>query len=70
MAVKKFTQADYEALKAAIAQGVLRVKYTDKEIEYRSLNDMLKILDLMEIELGIKDTRGARLFAKHSKGLC
>ena len=66
----KYTLAQYNALKDAYAQGVLRVKYTDKEIVYRSKAEMKEILDEMEVDLGIKDKSGFRLYAKHSKGLC
>jgi len=65
----RWTSEDYNQLKAAIGQGVTRVKYTDKEVEYRSLNDMIKLLTMMEKDLGITQTSGVRLYAKHSKGL-
>lgn len=42
-----FTQSQLDALDAAIAEGVLVVKYADKEVTYRSLNDMLRIRELM-----------------------
>lgn len=65
-----------EALEAAIADGVLKVKYTDKEIEYRSLDDMLKARDLIRKKLGLKKDCGGtglfggrRIIARHSKGL-
>ncbi len=66
----KFTKEQYEKLLEAIAQGVLVVKYTDKVVEYRSLDEMLKIKDLMEKDLGLTSKGGVRLLAKHSKGLC
>lgn len=71
-----FTFERLEALEAAIAEGVTRVKYTDKEIEYRSLDDMMKARDLMRRKLGLKKACGSpglfggrRLKAVHSKGL-
>lgn len=48
-----FTTEQYTALIGAIAEGALRVKYQDKEVEYRSLTEMLKLKTLMETELGI-----------------
>lgn len=66
----KFTTAQYDALVDAIAKGITVVKYTDKVIEYRSLDEMLRLLDLMEKDLGLKPVGGVRLLAKHSKGLC
>lgn len=64
-----YTIDDYNALKAAIAQGAVKVKYADKEVEYRSLAEMRDIKREMEIELGI--TRGGikTSFAKYSRGL-
>lgn len=49
-----YTIEDYNTLKKAIAQGALRVRYGDKEVEYRSLNDMQRILGMMAEELGLK----------------
>lgn len=45
-----FTTEQYTALIGAIAEGALRVKYQDKEVEYRSLTEMLKLKTLMETE--------------------
>ena len=63
-----WTVQHLQALEEAIAQGALRVRYSDKEVQYRSLAEMLQLRDLMRQELGLSQpTR--RLFAKHSKGL-
>jgi hypothetical protein len=48
-----FTQTQYNALMDAIGQGALIVKYADKEVEYRNLDDMLRLKSLMENDLGI-----------------
>lgn len=68
-----FTQQQYEALVLSIAQGVLVVRYADKMTQYRSLEEMLKLKDLMEQELGINaekdEANKRRVFMKHSKGL-
>lgn len=71
-----FTVARLEALEAAIADGVLTVKYSDKEITYRSLDEMMKIRELMRKKLGLKKScgdkglfGGKRVTGKHSKGL-
>lgn len=55
-----FTQPQLDALTAAIAEGTLRVKYQDKEILYRSMDEMLKLRELMKQELGTDDDRGPR----------
>lgn len=63
-----WTTEDLTNLEAAIKEGALKVKYRDKEIEYRSLDEMLKLRDIMRAELGIT-TRTARRFTNFSKGL-
>lgn len=50
-----YTQADVDALKAAIATGALRVKFgsgpDSREVEYRSLSDMNATLATMLAEV-------------------
>lgn len=55
-----YTIEQYNQLKAAIASGAKRVKYADKEVEYNSVTDMLRVLGLMESELGISPSKGNR----------
>ena len=65
-----FTQAQLTALEDAIAQGAKIVKYSDKHVEYRSLDEMLKLRDLMRADLGVTDkARGGRVYPTFSKGL-
>ena len=64
-----WTLEDLEQLDDSIKKGVKIVKYTDKEITYRSLDEMLQIRQLICQELGLVG-RGTRLLAEHSKGLC
>lgn len=72
-----FTQENLLALEEAIADGALKVKYTDKEIEYRSLAELLKIRDLMKNALGQNQKcpgsrglfGGKRIVVRHSKDL-
>ena len=67
-----FTQLQLEALDKAIAEGTLTVKYGDKLVTYRSLEEMLKIRNLMQDELNPDATTEGeqrRIFMKHSKGL-
>lgn len=72
-----FTTERLQALEEAIAEGALRVKYSDKEVEYRSLEEMLKIRDTMRKALCLnkKSSKtglfgGKRAKMEHSKGLC
>jgi len=79
MAIKTaFTEENLALLEQAIVDGVKKVKYTDKEVEYRSLDEMMKIRNLMRKELCQNKSSktetglfgGRRINAKHSKGLC
>lgn len=64
-----YTIEQYNSLCAAIAEGVLRVEYADKKVEYRSINDMLKIKSLMEADLGLgKTTEQRRNTTSFNKG--
>lgn len=77
MTQPSFTQENLTALNEAIADGALRVKYTDKEVEYRSLAELLKIRELMMNDLGLNKKcsgskgifGGRRIVARHSKDL-
>ena len=64
-----FTEQQYKTLCAAIAQGALRVKYGDKEVDYRDLDDMLRTKSLMETALGFNKKAKRRKFLSFLKGL-
>lgn len=63
-----FTQIQFDTLNNALSQGVLKVKYADKEVTYQSLHDMLELRRLMALELGLIDNGFQRNFAEHNKG--
>lgn len=42
-----WTQADIDALDVAIKQGVQTVSYADRTVTYRSLDDMLRLRQVM-----------------------
>lgn len=63
-----FTIEQYNKLCESIAQGVLIVKYADKQVQYRSLAEMLQLKQLMEQALSINQKPKITL-AKQSKGL-
>lgn len=48
-----WTQAQHDALEAAIAQGALRVKYEDRDITYESTEKMQALLGKMKASLGL-----------------
>jgi len=64
-----YTIEQYNSLSAAIAQGALRVKYGDKEVEYRSLKEMLAILKLMKDQLFPDQCNSGRAYASFTKGI-
>lgn len=75
MADCNFTLEDLQAIEASIAKGVKTVKYVDKEVTYRSLDEMFKVRDMIRQCLGIgKDSntggRGLRRVASYNKALC
>lgn len=48
------TQADIDALEIAIASGAKKVKFSDRETEYRDLDEMKQILNDMRASLSGK----------------
>lgn len=66
-----WTADQLSQLDTAIANGSLTVKYGDKQVTYRSLEEMLRIRDLMRKELGVvSKARGGRVYPYFSKGTC
>ena len=65
-----YTQEQYEKLKAAIAGGELSVRYADRSVQYRSIDEMVRILKLMEAVLfqDSAGTVGTRRYTSFSKG--
>lgn len=65
-----FTQPQLDALKDAIAQGALTVKYADKEVTYRGLSEMMRIKAIMENEINAGAAKPSRnIKVGFSKGL-
>lgn len=66
-----YTQAQLDALEAAIAEGALTVKYQDKQVTYRSLDEMMRIRNLIRDSLGLTaGGTGGIVYPKFSKGYC
>jgi hypothetical protein len=65
-----YTNEQYLALKEAIAGGELSVRYADRNITYRSIDEMLRIQKLMEAELfpSSGSSTGGRRLTSFSKG--
>lgn len=64
-----YTLTQLDLLNAAIAQGVTKVTYADKTVEYRSLNEMYRIKSEMMLELGLTKPNSGRRFADYRSGL-
>ncbi len=63
-----YTQEMYAALIEAIALGAREVWYGDKRVAYRTLDEMLRLKNDMEVYLGMNKLP-KRLFANFSKGV-
>ena len=64
-----YTAAQLAALQAAIASGVTRVSYQDKDVTYRSLAEMMLLERAMEAEITPPATaRTACTLASFGKG--
>lgn len=66
--VPPYTQASLDAIYIAIATGASKVKYADKEIEYRSLDDLYRIKRNIEAALGVNNGNSGRKYASFNKG--
>lgn len=69
-----FTLAQVQALEKAIAEGVQRVKYGEKEVYYQTRKEMIDTLNLMKNELGLNSEAkssitGVRVKPYFDKGL-
>lgn len=63
-----WTQADVDAIEAAIASGTLSISNGDKTITYRSVTEMLKARDSMKAALNGSASRTMTTLAQFSKG--
>lgn len=66
-----WTIAQLEAIERAIQNGSTRIRYENRDITYRSLDEMLRIRDLIRNELGLIGNSGGRTYryGSFSKGL-
>ncbi len=63
-----YSREQLDALEKAIASGSRRVKYSDQEIEYRSLDEMRSLRLEMKKELGLA-SRTTRYYPYFSRGI-
>lgn len=55
-----FTSDDLDAIETAIKSGQLSVAYRDRNVTYRSLDEMLKIRDMIRDEVGSRSSFESR----------
>jgi len=63
-----WTQSDLDAIERALAQGTKRVEYQDKEVEYHSLTELMKLRATIRAELGVNSGKSQNVLAAFSKG--
>lgn len=64
-----YTLEQYETLQAAIASGSNSVRYADKSVTYNSVDEMLRVLNLMKAELFPSTVPVRRKYASFDKGI-
>ena len=67
-----WTESDITALEAAIKKGVLRVRFSDREVQYQSSTEMLKLLQTMKDAVEAESSTGSNrtTYARFRKGSC
>lgn len=63
-----FTQSQITALEKAIASGSTRVKMGEREITYRNLDEMQRILDVMRRDVSGGSGKAAVYVSSTSRG--
>lgn len=64
-----YTQADLTAIEDALKTGARRVKFADREVEFRSLLELRGIAEGIRRSLGSSDGKLAISYFKTSKDL-
>ena len=63
-----WTQSDIAKLEKAIATGARRVRFQTHEVEYQSLDDMMRALDAIKAAVAGSDSGPQTLFAEYGGG--
>ena len=65
-----FTQADLDALDAARKQGAKRIRFQDREFEFDTVDDYIKLRNLIlnEIGPGSQQIRQVRIYTNSGWG--
>lgn len=64
-----FTLAQLDAIENGIAAGVTTVSYEGKTASYRTLDEMLRIRDIIRRSLGIAPQKSATVLVAHDRGI-
>lgn len=65
-----WTTSDLEAIEESIKNGTSRVRYADREVTYRDLDELLKLRTLIQAELGVVTHSGiSHHYPAFSKGI-
>jgi len=65
-----WTTTDLDAIETALKSGTSRVRYADREVTYRSVDEMIRLRDLIREALGLIPQGGrSHHNLSHSKGL-
>lgn len=64
-----FTQSDLDTLEAAIATGTRSVRYGDKQVDYKTLDEMLRARNIMRAELGLISPASKKFYSNFNKGI-
>ena len=62
-----FTQAQLDALEAAIATGTLEVRYGDKSVRYQSTADLIRARDIIKDQLSSSNPVSRSSYASFTK---
>lgn len=64
-----YTQGQLDALEEALARGVLIAVLPDgSRVEYRSVDDMQRIINVIKVELGQRDMTLNVTYPSHRRG--
>ena len=63
-----FSQAQLDAIENAIAAGVTSVSYEGKSSTFRSLDEMLRVRDIIRRALGVAPQGSATVLVAHDRG--
>src|SRR3954462_8842872 len=63
-----FTLTQLDAIETAIASGTTRVSYDGKSVEYRTLDEMIRVRGIIRRALGVDAGGGATVLIAHGRG--